>query len=250
MMKKLFILLSMVLATNFIFAKSHSHNHDKYYDFEYPNNKAFFFDVGSSFYTTSLFDGVYPLYPMNRYFKQDFFGEAGTFISDEDGFADFVRWNLGGFSAGYVDTQYNYTYFYADDVHRAISNALKLQIYGKESMGFQFNFFAVSVGSLFGIKTSVEFLSFEAENLTSFIPYNSYHSAVDAGFDFSINPYISLNLPKLAKIFIIGNVDLPVLHISYAWTNSYRGDYIGTPALHFFSGDVPLSVAVGFCFFL
>lgn len=245
-MKKFFILLTMILATNFIFASNHSHNHDQ----EAPHNNAFFFDLGTSFYTTNLADEFYPLQPMYRFFKHDFFAEAGKFISDEDGIADFVRWDLGGFSAGYVNTQYNFGYLFGDNVNRAVSNALKLQIHSKESLGFQLNFFAISAGSLFGIKSSVEFLSFEAETLTPYMAYRSFHNGINAGFDFSINPYISINLARIAKIFIMGNIDLPVLHFTYAWTASYRTGYIGYPALHLFSGDIPLSVAVGFCFFL
>ena len=170
--------------------------------------------------------------------------EIGLFNSDEDGLFDLVTSHTFGFSSGKINTYNNYSWKDSYTSFKAGNNAKFSNFYFKDMFGPQINFFILSAGVLLGSNIGFDWLKMEADALN--IKDDYIYKERRIFLDFAVQPYISVNIKRFAKIYLATELDLPVLRARFIKDSYYRDYHF---SLDWFKDDIPTVYKLGVVLF-
>lgn len=237
-MKKQFLVVLLILSTCFIFAKTEVLDVDEVED---VRKKGFLISGGDTFYYTKRLS-MYSDYSSYPLYSNGFNIELGFFESDEDGFVDYVEYHTFGFSTGIVNTKNNYRWFDNTDICYSLEDAKYNNISTKELYGTQLNIFPFSVGILLGSNFGYDWMKMNsAFNGREFL-YREHRVYLD----FVVQPYVSVNIARVVKIFIASDFDFPITRLRFIENSPFRNaDF----KWDWFSNDIPTTYKAGVVIF-
>lgn len=228
-MKKLLVALVLLLSSVFCFAETVVIEDEKSGSSLFDSKAdGVLFSLGDVFYFSNRLDAsTLPTWGG--------IGEVGNFKSDEDGLFDWVESETFGLSFGRVESS-------GKKINKSLSadgDAKYGNIFIKDVFGPQLNVAIVSFAFLFGTKAGFDWLKVSTSRNFTYKERNIF-------FDFVIEPYFSVNVNHMIKIYASTEWDLPLFRARFI-KDSDRDVY--TFQWDWFGDDVPVSYKVGAVFF-
>lgn len=182
------------------------------------------------YYSDRFFEDTLPTY--------GFSGEVGHFKSDEDGLFDWVESDTFGLSFGKVDS-YNLPIKNGHESFLIKNDAKYGNFYFKNLFGPQLNIAIVSFACTFGSKVGFDWMKASTNKDFTYKEKRIF-------LDFVIEPYVSVNINHMIKIYAATEWDFSILKVRFI-KNSYYGDY--DAKFKWFENDIPTSYRIGAVFF-
>lgn len=229
-MKKSLLAFLIIMVTGFCYAESKL----------FESGKGFVVNVGDTYYGTERLSDLKTTNSMQLQ-SNSFTAELGFFESDEDGLLDFVNFNLLGFGFGEIESE-GYEFLKDADRFSVLDNAKHFNIYGKDTFGLQLNFFAFSVGATVGPKYGYDRMT---QNAVSVLNENMKYVENRIFLDVVADPYISVNLFHIVKVFFKTDFDFPIFRARFINEIPENHKTETNVKWDWFKNDIPITYMIG-----